>query len=113
MDIAHCLAFGEKTANLVDGNGFGIDQNTSDSVLEDNLSYGNAGTGFLDYTSLNNGQQRDNTIRDNISSDDSRDGAGLYGGITVIGPVKNVAVYQNTVVMGDVSGTTTPEPKPM
>jgi hypothetical protein len=108
VDIAHCLAFGQKTADLVDGNGFGIDQNTSDSVLEDNLSYGNAGTGFLDYTSLNNGHQRDNTIRHNISSDDSRDGAGLYGGITVIGPVKNVAVDQNTVVMGDAPGTTAP-----
>lgn len=97
--ISHNLAFRNKTANQVDGNGFGLDQNTSGSVLEDNLSYGNDGTGYLVFTALNNGAQRDNTVRGNISSQDGRDGAGLYGGITLIGPVSDTAIYQNTAVM--------------
>lgn len=99
VDIMHDLSYGNKTPNQVDGNGFGLDQNTSDSVLQDNLSYGNAGTGYLVYSSLNNGAQKDNVVRDNISSGDTRDGTGYYGGITVIGWVSDTAVYQNTVVM--------------
>jgi hypothetical protein len=99
VDIAHDLSHGTKTPNQVDGNGFGLDQNTSDSVLQDDLSYGNAGTGYLVYSSLNDRAQKDNVVRDNISSGDARDGTGYYGGITVIGWVSDSAVYQNTVVM--------------
>ena len=99
VDIEHNLSYGNKTPNRVDGNGFGLDQNTSDSVLQYNLSYGNDGTGYLLYSGLNNGSQKDNIIRDNISSGDGRDGSTFYGGISVIGYAKNAAVYQNTVVM--------------
>lgn len=99
VNIEHDLSYGNKTPNRVDGNGFGLDQNTSDSVLQYNLSYGNDGTGYLLYSGLNNGSQKDNIIRDNISSGDGRDGSAFYGGISVIGYAKNAAVYQNTVVM--------------
>lgn len=98
INIEHDLAYGNKTPNMVDGNGFGLDQNTSHSVMQYNISYGNDGTGFLVYSGLNNQWQDDNVVRDNISSGDGRDGTSFYGGISVIGFVHNAAVYQNTVV---------------
>jgi hypothetical protein len=98
VDIEHDLAYDNRTPNRVDGNGFGLDQNTSHSVMQYNISYGNDGTGFLVYSGLNNQWQEDNVVRDNISSGDGRDGTSFYGGISVIGFVHNTAVYQNTVV---------------
>jgi hypothetical protein len=99
IDIEHSLSYDNKTANQVDGNGFGLDQNTSDSVLQDNLSYGNDGTGYLVYSLENDSAQKNNIVRYNISSDDARDGYTFYGGISVAGLVQNTEVYQNTVVM--------------
>jgi hypothetical protein len=107
VTIEHDLAYGNKTRNQVDGNGFGLDQNTTDSVLQDNLSYGNDGTGYLVYSSLNDHAQRDNIVRDNISSSDVRDGSAFYGGISVIGRIADAAIYQNTVVMKP-AGTAAP-----
>jgi hypothetical protein len=98
VSIEHDLAYGNETPNRVDGNGFGLDQNTSHSVMQYDISYGNDGTGFLVYSGLNNQWQNDNVVRDNISSGDGRDGTSFYGGISVIGFVRNTAVYQNTVV---------------
>jgi hypothetical protein len=108
VDIEHNLSHDNKTPNRVDGNGFGLDQNTSDSVLQYNLSYGNDGTGYLLYSGLNNGSQKDNIIRDNISSNDVRDGNSFYGGISAIGYANNSAVYQNTVVMSSAATGTPP-----
>ena len=108
IDIEHNLSYDNKTANQVDGNGFGLDQNTSDSVLQDNLSYGNDGTGYLDYSLENDSAQKDNIVRYNISSDDARDGYTFYGGITVAGLVQNAQVYQNTVVMTSTATATPP-----
>jgi hypothetical protein len=99
MDLEHNLSYDNKTPNRVDGNGFGLDQNTSDSVLQYNLSYGNDGTGYLVYSAKNDSAQKDNIVRYNISSNDARDGNTFYGGISVIGLVQNAEIYQNTVVM--------------
>ena len=99
VDIEHDLSYGNKTLNQVDGNGFGLDQNTSYSVLQYDISYGNDGAGYLVYSGQDDGWQRDNVIRDNISSGDGRDGTTFYGGMSVLGHVSNTAVYQNTIVM--------------
>lgn len=99
IDIEHDLSFDERTSNGVDGDGFGFDQNTSDSIMQDNLSYNNAGAGFLLYSSLNNDAQHGDIVRDNISSNDVRDGYPFYSGLCVVGFVSNAEVYQNTVVM--------------
>lgn len=96
--IERSLSFGNRTRNRIDGNGFGLDQNVSDSVLQEDLSYGNDGAGFLVYSGQRNTAQRDNVVRDNISSGDTQDGNAFYGGIAVIGNVARTAVYQNTVV---------------
>jgi hypothetical protein len=113
VSIEHSLSYENQTANKVDGNGFGLDQNTSDSVLQDNLSYSNAGAGFLVYSRLNNGAQRDNVVRYNISSGDAGDGSTFDGGITIFGAATGIAVsaasvYQNTVVMTSVSSPSAP-----
>ncbi len=97
--MEHNLSFENRTNNRVDGNGFGLDQNTSDSVMQDNLSSGNDGTGFLIYSGQENSAQKQNIVRYNISSGNSRDGNSSYGGISVLGTVADTAVYQNTVVM--------------
>ena len=93
------LSYDNMTPDRVDGNGFGLDQNTSDSVMQRNLSFGNAGTGFLVYSSLKNGAEKNDVVRYNISSDDARDGTTFYGGITIDGIAADVDVDQNTVVM--------------
>jgi len=103
VDIEHDLSYDNKTLNQVDGNGFGLDQNTTDSVLQYDISYGNSGAGYLIYSGRDDGWQHDNVVRDNISSGDGRDGTTFYGGMSVLGYVSNAAVYQNTVV-------TTPAP---
>ncbi len=104
VSIEHSLAYGNQTANKADGNGFGLDQNTSDSIMQDDLSYDNAGAGFLVYSSLNNGAQKNNVVRYDISSGDSSDGSETDGGISVVGAVAHADVYQNTVVMTSGSG---------
>ena len=96
--IEHNLSFENRTNNRVDGNGFGLDLNASDSVMQDNLSYDNAGTGFLVYSGQKKSAQKHDIVRYNISSGDSQDGNSHYGGISVLGTVADAAVYQNTVV---------------
>jgi hypothetical protein len=103
--IEHCLSYDNRTRNDVDGNGFGLDQNTSYSYLEYNLSYGNEGTGYLVYSAQDDGAQKHNVVRDNISSGDSRKGSGFYAGISVVGQVQDTDVYQNTVVMTSAYGS--------
>lgn len=102
--IEHNLSYQNHTNDATDGDGFGLDQNTSDSVMQYNLSYRNDGAGYLLYTSLDNGAQNHNVVRFNISSADVRDGNGYYGGISVLGFVQNSAVYQNTVIMAPQAG---------
>lgn len=96
--IEHSLSYRNRTAKLTDGGGFGLDQNTADSVLQYNLSYDNHGPGYLVYTGQDNDAHTGSTVRFNVSSGDARRWS-VYGGITVLGRVDDVRVYQNTVVM--------------
>jgi hypothetical protein len=97
--IEHCLSYKNRTHNRIDGNGFGLDENTSDSYLEYNLSYGNYGAGYLIYTLSKNGMTNRDSVRFNISSGDAVDQNPSFGGITVGGQVTSTSIYQNTVVM--------------
>jgi hypothetical protein len=108
VDIAHDLSYDNKTANRIDGDGFVLDQNVSDSFLEDDISYGNEGAGYLVYSKERNGAQRGDTVRDNISSDDVRGDGPQYGGITVFGLVQDAQIYQNTVVLNPLPGVPSP-----
>ena len=108
VTIEHCLSYDNRTDDREDGDGFGLDQNTSHSVMQYNLSYGNDGAGYVLYSSINDGAQTHNVVRFNISSTDVHDQSDTYGGITVVGYVAHSDVYQNTVVMGPHTSGTTP-----
>lgn len=105
--IEHNLSYGNRTSNLSDGDGFGLDENTSDSYLQYNVSYDNAGAGYLLYSAQADSVQKGNIVRFNISSGDGQT-SNYYGGITLIGQISDTAVYQNTVVMRARAGTTNP-----
>jgi hypothetical protein len=98
--IAHDVAYGNNSRSAADGGGFGLDLNTSDSVLEYDLSYHNHGSGFLIFSTPLH-PQSGNVIRFDISYGDAR-GSGPVGGIA-LGGTAGSAVYQNTVVMAKAS----------
>lgn len=98
VTISHSLAYGTGTKNKNDGNGFGLDQNTSNSVLEYDLSYGNQGSGYLLYSPKGTDSSRGNTVRFSIASGNAIDGNHSFGGISVLGTEADVNVYQNTIV---------------
>jgi len=105
ITVTHNLSYGNKTANNIDGDGFDLDENTSHCVMEDNLSYANDGAGYLVYSRYADEVDRNDIVRNNISSNDVLDGNWGYGGITVTGYVSDLAVYQNTVVTAAPSPT--------
>lgn len=80
-----------------DGDGFDLDQNTSRSVMQGNLSFANAGAGFLVYTAQQNDAHHDNLVRYNLSVGDGTV-LGQYGGITVWGRTLNTRIEHNTVI---------------
>ena len=108
VTIAHNLSYDNRTGDGVDGNGFGLDQNTSGSCLEYNVSYGNDGAGYLLYSVADNGAATGNTVRFNISSGNAQDRNHHFGGVTVSGFMRNTGIYQNTVVMQAQPGNYSP-----
>ncbi|MFF1710103.1 right-handed parallel beta-helix repeat-containing protein [Streptomyces sp. NPDC058268] len=97
--LEHNTAYRNHTGSKVDGAGFGFDENVSDSTIQYNLAFHNDGPGFYAYTRKTNGAHTDNTIRYNITSDDGRK-LPRFGGLAVYGhDVRNLRIYQNTVVM--------------
>lgn len=96
--IKNNLSYGNRSNDSADGGGFDLDQNTSHSVMEYNLSYGNSGPGYLLYTPYSNYVDKSNVVRWNISSGDTQVNT-KYGGIEVLGQIINGAIYNNTVVM--------------
>jgi hypothetical protein len=113
--LQRSVSFSNRT-RFADGGGFGLDQNVSNSLVQQNLSYDNDGAGYLLYTNQSNGSHRDNTVRFNVSSDDSRNGS-AYGGITIgggfTGPASQTVVtgdqvFHNTVVMSAHDGQLPP-----
>ncbi|GGT12376.1 right-handed parallel beta-helix repeat-containing protein [Streptomyces purpureus] len=98
MVIQRSVSYANRTGSRVDGGGFGLDNNVSSSVLQYNLSFDNDGAGYLIYSANGNGAHRDNTVRFNLSDNDSRK-LPWYGGIVAYGArVKNLNLYHNTVV---------------
>ena len=96
--IKHNLSYRNRSNNSTDGGGFDLDQNTSHSVLEYNLSYDNSGFGYLLYTPNTSYAHTSNVVRWNISSADTQVNT-RCGGIEVLGQIINARIYNNTVVM--------------
>ncbi|WP_051569767.1 right-handed parallel beta-helix repeat-containing protein [Cryptosporangium arvum] len=97
VTIQRNLAYRNRTGTTADGGGFDLDQNTSNSTLQYNLSYENDGPGLLVFTARDNTAHRANTVRFNVSVNDVR-GNGWYGALTVAGRVADTAIYHNTIV---------------
>ncbi|MET9592909.1 right-handed parallel beta-helix repeat-containing protein [Streptomyces sp. NPDC006516] len=101
--IERNVSYRNHTGSDVDGAGFGLDSNVSSSTLQYNLTFGNDGPGYYAYSRTANGAHRDNTIRYNISASDGRK-LSHNGGIAVHGKdIRDLKIYQNTVVMPDSS----------
>ncbi|MEV6006258.1 right-handed parallel beta-helix repeat-containing protein [Streptomyces sp. NPDC051976] len=107
LTIQHNWSYDNRTPAIVDGSGFGLDQNVSSTTVQYNLASGNDGPGFHAFTNLTDGGHKDNTIRFNISSGNGRK-LPQNGGIDVHGTdIRNLRIYNNTVVMtgtGDKAG---------
>lgn len=98
-------SYGNSTAGPVDGGGFDLDQNTSNSVLQYNYSHGNQGSGFLLAQTPTTQQHSGNVVRYNVSEQDARRNP-THAGIQVWGQVRNADIYNNTVYVGPASDGT-------
>ncbi|MFG2334212.1 right-handed parallel beta-helix repeat-containing protein [Streptomyces sp. NPDC048604] len=97
--LEHNTSYRNRTGSRVDGGGFGLDNNVSNSVMQYNLAHGNDGPGFLVYSGLPTGAHKNNIVRFNMSWDDARK-LPEYGGIVAYGArLRNLDIYHNTVVM--------------
>jgi hypothetical protein len=90
------VAHNNRTGGPADGDGFDLDQNTSDCVLQNNVAYDNDGAGLMLYADTAGTYNRNNIVRNNTSSG-SPGNSGWYGGITVFGQVTGAQIYGNTV----------------
>lgn len=95
-----------------DGGGFGLDIATTNSTLERNYSYNNAGPGFLLIAHQGGSSSGENIVRYNTSIGDSWLNA-YHGGISVIGGFSSAAsepriedtkIHHNTVFPAPSSG---------
>lgn len=102
--IQNNKSYRNRTGSRVDGGGFGLDNNVSDSVLQYNLAYGNDGPGFLVYSGEPTNAHKDNVVRFNYSWDDARK-LPFYGGIVAYGTrLRNLDIHNNTVVQRSPEG---------
>lgn len=108
VTLEHNTSYRNHTGSDADGGGFGLDSNVSASTVQYNLSFHNDGPGYYAYNRTVNGAHRDNTIRYNISSADGRK-LPYKGGLSVHGKeVRDLRIYQNTVVMPQSPNGTAP-----
>ncbi|BAT55526.1 parallel beta-helix repeat-containing protein [Nostoc sp. NIES-3756] len=103
--IQYNESYRNRTGGTADGDGFDLDQNVSNSIMQYNYSHNNDGAGFLLCQGPNNSNHTGNIIRYNISQNDGR--KLNYGGIHIYGYVRNAEIYNNTVF---VQGGTTSIP---
>ncbi|MBR7827640.1 right-handed parallel beta-helix repeat-containing protein [Actinospica sp. MGRD01-02] len=95
--IQHNVSYDNYSGGYTDGGGFDLDQNVSDSVAQYNYSHDNDGPGFLLYTGADNNAFARNTVRFNVSRDDSRKFP-LYASFALVGRIIDASVYHNTVL---------------
>ncbi|WP_338693278.1 right-handed parallel beta-helix repeat-containing protein [Streptomyces sp. Q6] len=97
--IEESVSYRNHTGSTVDGAGFGLDSNVSDSALRRNLAFDNDGPGFYAYQRWTNGAHARNTISHNISAGDGR-ALPEHGAVAVYGTdIHDLAVVQNTVLL--------------
>lgn len=89
-------SYGNRTGGPADGGGFDLDQNVSNSIVQNNRSHDNTGAGYLLAQGLANDVHTGNIVRNNSSENDGRQNG--YGGIEIWGRVRNAEIYGNSVV---------------
>jgi len=110
--FTHDVSHGNRSNNVRDGGGFGLDRQVSHSVMQYNLAYGNHGAGFLLFSAKEApGAGTNNVVRFNISYHDATVRELVTGGMAVGGRVRNSLLYQNTIVIA--KGNTQPAFKVM
>ncbi len=85
-----------------DGDGFDLDQNVSNSILQNNVSHDNDGAGYLVFSGKNNKNNHNNIVRNNTSTNDAKKNG--YGAIEVAGAVSNVEIAGNKVTYAGGTG---------
>jgi hypothetical protein len=102
--VEHNIAYHNQTGSLLDGAGFGLDNNVSNSTLQYNLGYHNDGPGYYAFTQSPSGLYTGDTIRYNISADDGRK-LPAHGALAVYGQdISGLQIYQNTLIMSGIRG---------
>jgi hypothetical protein len=97
--MEHNTAYHNETGSLLDGAGFGLDNNVSNSTLQYDLAYHNDGPGYYAFTQKPSGVYKGNTIRYNIGDDDGRK-MPAHGALAVNGQdIGGLQIYQNTLIM--------------
>jgi len=98
-------SFANKTGGLRDGDGFDLDQNVSNSVMQYNYSHDNDGAGFLLASYQLNDLHTNTVVRYNVSENDARK-VGM-GAIHAFGRITNSQWYHNTIYL-EPNGVSTP-----
>jgi hypothetical protein len=96
--IQHCISHHNQSPGA-DGGGFDFDGGMTNSIIQYNLSYCNAGAGYGLYQYHGAHTWKDNTIRYNISVDDGHKNS--QSGIHVWAASKNMShaeIYNNTII---------------
>jgi Right handed beta helix region len=101
VTIQHNTAYGNRSPSGADGGGFDIDGGVTNSVVQYNKSYDNAGAGYLLAEFAYAGPMSQNVFRYNLSVNDGNDG---YGAITVSGgdptfTASSALFHNNTAVV--------------
>lgn len=97
--IEHCVSHHNQTGSEADGGGFDLDGGCQHCVMQHNLSYQNAGAGYLLAAFAGAPPLRDCVIRYNHSLDDGR--ANRYGGITLWrgrAELDSIRIYHNIII---------------
>lgn len=97
VTIQHNESFNNRTGGTTDGDGFDLDQNVSNSVMQYNYSHDNDGAGYLLAHRPNNQNHTGNVVRYNISENDAR--KNNYAAIDVYGRIRNSNIFNNTVYL--------------
>ncbi len=98
-------SYRNRTGSTGDGDGFDLDQNVTNSVLQYNYSHDNDGAGYLVYAGIGK-PNSGNVVRYNISQNDCRKLG--YGAIMVAGDVNGADVYHNIVYITSPTNNTDP-----
>lgn len=99
--VQHNLSFRNRSGGPADGGGFALDGGVTGSVLQHNYSFGNDGAGYGLFQYRGAPPWGRNVVRYNVSHDDARkDGRGAITFWSAEGPLRDVAVHHNLVVMG-------------